>query len=450
MSSRRAVVVGGGLAGLCAAQVLANHFDEVVLIERDDLADDAAPRRGVPQARHLHNLLVRGLRDLESLFPGFVTELEVAGAVPVDMGLELKMLSVFGWFPRHRAEIVLRCCSRSLVEQVVRRRVRALPRINWLTGHEVQGLLLDAHKVRGVRCNPRAGTGSGELQIESLLVVDAGGRGSHLFDGLREAGVVAPEVTEVDAFLGYATRIVRKPAAEPDWRALIVRNPMPSPRGGAILPLEGGRWIVTLVGFGRDYPPTSEAGFDACARSLTPEVHAAVSSAQPDSDITGYRQTANRWRHHERLPHWPPGYAAVGDSVCTFNPLYGQGMTVAVMEAVALRDLLAERGAAPDLGGHLRLRVARLLAVPWRIATSEDYRYPSTAGPPRSSAMKAMHGYADRVIRVALRSPEVHTRWMRVVNLLDDPATLLAPSVVARVLSTWRRETAAEVRSIGA
>ena len=209
MSSRRAVVVGAGLAGLCAARVLAEYVDEVLLIERDELADDVAPRRGVPQARHLHNLLVRGLAGLEALFPGFVAELEAAGAVPVDMGLELKMLSVFGWFPRHRCDIVLRCCSRSLVEQAVRRRVRALPRITWLTGHGVEGLLVDAGQVRGVRCRQCAAATGGELQIESLLVVDAGGRGSRLSDGLQEAGLAAPAVTEIDAFLGYATRIVR-------------------------------------------------------------------------------------------------------------------------------------------------------------------------------------------------------------------------------------------------
>ena len=187
--------------------------------------------------------------------------------------------------------------------------------------------------------------------------------------------------------------------------------------------------------FGYGLPPTSEAGFDAFARRLTPEFHAALSTAEPLSEIAGYGQTANRWRHHERLPAWPSGYAALGDSVCTFNPLYGQGMTVAVMEAVALHDLLAERGAVADLGAHLRRRIADLLTVPRRIATSEDYRYPITAGPPRSSALRVMHWYADRVIRAALRNPEVHTRWMRVVNLIDQPATLLAPGVFGPALT---------------
>ena len=437
MSIRRVVVVGASLAGLGAARVLAEHVDEVVLIERDALPDEPVARRGVPQARHLHNLLLRGVNELEALFPGFGADLYAAGAVPVDMLLELKMLSIFGWFPRHPSEIVMPCCSRPLIEQVVRRRVRALPRITWLEGHDVEGLILNSEQVCGVRCRRREVRAGDALEIESLLVVDAGGRGSRLPGWLDGAGLAKPAVTEVNPFLGYATRIFCMPHSAPDWSALVVRNPMPSSRGGAIMPREGGLWVATLFGFGRDYPPTDEAGFDAFARSLAdPGLHEALSAAEPVSDIAGYRQTTGRWRHFEHLSSWPAGYVALGDAVCTFNPLYGQGMTVAMMGVAALRALLTEQGVEPDLGGKLRQRVARLLAAPWRIATGEDYRYPGTEGPPRPCAARAAHWYGDRVVRAALRNPDVHTRWMRVVHMLDDPATLLAAGILGPALSS--------------
>ncbi len=437
---QRAVVVGAGIAGLCAARVLADHFDEVLLLERDALPEGAVARRGVPQALHVHTLLMRGLLELERLLPGFIGELEAAGAVPVDMAFDLRMLGIFGWFPRHRSDLLLRCCSRALVEGVLRRRVLALPRIRALPGEEAAGLVVRSGAVQALQVRARhADAASTVREIEACLVVDASGRHSRLAASLTEAEGSGAPMVEVDAFLGYATRVVRAPSPGPDWRALVVRNPMPTPRGGVIMPLEGGRWIVSLAGLSRDYPPTDEAGFFAFADSLAdPGFGPLVRAAEPLTEIHGYRQTANRWRHVEQLRHWPLGFAAIGDAVCALNPLYAQGMSVAVLEAAGLAALLAERGPTPDLGRRLRGRIAAVLATPWRIATSEDYRYAATVGPARSPWMRALHAYGDRVVHAATRRPDVHYRWLRVSNLLDDPRSLFAPGVLRHALAARR------------
>jgi 2-polyprenyl-6-methoxyphenol hydroxylase-like FAD-dependent oxidoreductase len=436
--TRRAVVAGAGVAGLCAARVLADHFDQVVLVDRDRLADSPAPRSGVPQSRHVHILLMRGLYEVESLFPGFTAELDASGAVPVDLALDMKTHSLFGWFPRYRSDLVQRFCSRGLIEQILRRRVLALPRIQLLDAHEIEGLVFDGGAVRGVTCRPRPASDTKEVTtIEALLVVDATGRNARVLGLLKDAGLAESPFTEVDAFMGYASRIVRPPREAPDWRALLVRNPLPSSRGGVITPLEDGRWIVTLAGFGRDYPPVDEAGFAAFADSLVEtEFNDALHASEPLSPIAGYRQTCNRRRHLERLVRWPAGFAALGDAVCAFNPAYGQGMSVAATGAAVLRDLLAERAWRPDMGSMLHRRVTATLATPWRLATSEDYRFPMTVGPARGRVLRALHWYGDQVIRAAVHSPDVHNKWLRVVNLLEDPASLLTPGVFGRAILT--------------
>jgi len=443
VSGHRAVVVGAGLAGLAAARVLVDHVDEVVVVERDPLPEDASTRPGTPQGRHLHNLLLRGLNELEQMLPGLTQELRAAGAVPVNLTQDLWMRGLFGWFPRHPSDLTMLGCSRPLLEQVVRRRVRALPGIRWLDGHEVRGLDVERGRVTGVRCRPRRGRDGGsvdgaseeEVYIEASMVIDAAGRGSRLPQWLASSFGGPPEETVVNAFLGYSTRLYRPPASLPDWTALVVRDPLPARRGGAIMPREGGVWGVTLFGFGRDYPPTDAAGFDAFARGLHgPEFTAALRDAEPMSEAAGFQQTACRLRHFERLTNVPEGYVALGDTVCTFNPLYGQGMTVAVLGAAALGRLLAERGPGPGLCAALRERVAEMLEVPWRMATGEDYRYEGTEGPPRTAALRMAHTYVDRVARAAVSDPVVHYRWLRVVNLLDPPRALLAPRVLRRAL----------------
>jgi flavin-dependent dehydrogenase len=428
---RRALVIGFGLAGLAAARVLSDHVDEVWVADRDRLPDGAQARSGTPQARHIHNLLLRGLHELERLFPGFGAELEALGGVPIDLVRDMRFHSIWGWFPRYASDLRACVASRPLIEHVVRERVHALPKVRWLERRRAVALLGDAQRVRGVRFGSVEGE-HGSVDIEADLVLDASGRSTHLPAWLEALVGHATPVTEVDAQLGYATRQYRIPPNAPDWRMLLVRNPWPSPRAGGILPLEGGRWIATLAGFSGDHPPIDDAGFRAFTRSLaTPDIADALEAAEPLGEAIGYRQTANLWRHYERLPRWPLGLAALGDSACALNPLYGQGMSIAAQEAVLLRDLLERHGATLALGDRLRHALPALLAAPWAMATSEDYRYPGTRGASRSRWLGLRHRFGDAMARAAMHDRRLHYRWLRVVNLVDPPSALLWRAVSA-------------------
>ena len=429
---RRVLVLGAGLAGLTAARVLAGHVDEAHIVERDRLPDVPQPRAGTPQARHIHNLLLRGLHELESLFPGFGAELAARGAVRVDLTRDMHFHSIWGWFPRYDSDLQACLASRPLIEHVVRERVRALPQVRWLEKHRAVGLLGDARRVHGLRCERPADKG-GAVDIEADLVLDASGRGTKLPAWLESLLGVATPLTRVDAQLGYATRLYRKPDTVFDWQMLLVRNPLPSSRAGGILALEGGRWIATLAGFGGDHPPTNAPGFREFARSLAaPALADALDAAEPLDDAIGYRQTENLWRHYERLPHWPDGLAVIGDAMCALNPMYGHGMSVAALEAQLLNAQLERSGATVALGARLRAPLAAALSAPWALSTSEDYRYPGTLGAPRSRAAGLRHRFGDAVAHAAMHDRALRYRWMRVAHLVDPPAALLRPAMLWR------------------
>lgn len=434
----RAIVLGGSLAGLMAAQGLSGHVDEVVIVERDHLPAEPSPRKGVPQGRHVHSLLLRGLIDMERLFPGITRELVDAGAQTLSWTDDVRVRTVWGWFPHYQADLVGAFCSRDLYEDVIRRRARALGSLTVLDGHEAVELISRNGTVVGVRLRRRgvaAGPGS-TIEIEGALVVDACGRSTRASTWLEQMGFGAPASTDVDPFLGYATRVYRIPEQHPaPWRILLVRNRLPSARAGVIVPIEGGRWIVTLAGFGGDYPPQDEPGFLAFADSIDePSFADAFREAEPLTDVIGYRRTANQWRHYERLSRWPRGFVVVGDAVCSFNPIYGQGMTLAAMGAFELGRALADEGLTPTFGDGFRGRLARHYRAPWLMATSEDYRYPGTKGAERSHALRLSHWYSDRVIKAAIRSEEVHYRWLRVAHLLDPPSAMVHPRILRRAL----------------
>jgi hypothetical protein len=272
------------------------------------------------------------------------------------------------------------------------------------------------------------------------LTVDASGRGTRAPQWLAALGYPAPAETLVNSFLGYASRYNRRPATlAADWKGILIgARPPANPRGGALVPLEGDRWLVTLAGGGRDYPPTDEAGFLAFAQSLaSPLIYDAIRAAEPLSNIHGYQRTENRWRHYERLPRWPAGLVVVGDAVCAFNPVYGQGMSAAAVGALALDQALRERAAAGGRCGwerRFQAELAKRSADPWLMATGEDFRYPTTEGGRRTPLTRATHWYMNRVIAAATSSADVLTAFASAAHLLAPPASLFHPRIMARAL----------------
>jgi 2-polyprenyl-6-methoxyphenol hydroxylase-like FAD-dependent oxidoreductase len=439
-SGRHAVVVGGSIGGMLAARVLADHFDRVTVVERDVLPEGSENRPGVPQARHLHFLLKRGLMVAEELFPGITADLQEAGSHLLDQGSDFRILYRSGWSPRAHLGLEFCTFTRPLFEATVRRHLMKQPKVVLRQGVEVAGLELDAShsKVTGVRLRPRRrdpGVAIEEELVEAELVVDTSGRGSRAPEWLEAVGFEKPEDTVVDAFWGYATRIY-EPVEElkKEWKVLFLINRPPyQPRAGIIQPIEGNRWIVTLAGVMHDYPPTDEAAFLQFARSLSsPELYRAIQKARPLSKISGYRRTENRLRSFEKA-RLPRGFAALGDSVCAFNPVYGLGMTLTGLEALALRKGL-QQGRGELNTRRFQKQVAKLVAGPWALATGEDLRWPTTEGGKINAKVKFMHWYLEHVIRLIPRSETVFRRFQEVNHMLKSPAALFHPSVLGPVL----------------
>lgn len=434
-----AIVVGGSMAGLLAARVLAEHFNKVLILDRDLFPDGPMPRKGVPQARHVHLLLVKGRRILEALFPGLPADLVAAGAVPpLDLSADMAWSSPVGWGPRFASGLTTFFCSRDLLESTVRTRVAELPNVRLIGGCEVKELLIatPGTAVSGVRVHQRDMTPGAPAEYNADLVIDASGRSSRAPEWLEKLGYGRVEETHVNAFLGYASRLY-SPSADfnRNWKVLFIQTRPPhGTRGGAIFPLEGGRWLVTLAGTAHDYPPTNEEAFLEFARSLpVPDLYEAVSRSEPLGPISGYQRTENQWRHYERLAGWPEGLIVLGDAVCAFNPVYAQGMSVGALGAEVLDGCLREQD-PKMLGLKFQRRLAHMLEVPWSLATSEDYRFPSTTGGQRSMTLRFVHWYLPKLQLLSVEQRDVYLKFTQVLHLLAPPAILLHPQLVIRVL----------------
>jgi 2-polyprenyl-6-methoxyphenol hydroxylase-like FAD-dependent oxidoreductase len=432
---------------MLAARVLSDHFDGVTLLERDRFSEAPAARKGLPQGRHVHALLERGRAALERFLPGLTGELVRAGAEPLDFTREIAWMGPYGWYARFPGDLLTLASTRDLIDWGVRGRVAALPNVRILQGADVAGLIRGpgGARVAGVRLRSRTADAEGDrggAELAADLVVVADGRNSRLPEWLAALGYEPPAETVVNSFQGYASRFYRPPPAfEPDWKGLYIQQAPPGdPRGGLVSPVEGGRWLVSLVGGDGDYPPTDEAGFLAFARSLrSPALYEAIAAAEPLTPIAGQRATENRLRHYDRLGRSPDGVVAVGDAVCAFNPVYGQGMTAAALGAEVLDRWLREgpshRG--PGRGRVFQRRLARATAAAWQLSAGADYRFRTTEGPPQGRVARLTGCYIAEVMRAATRRPLARRRLAEVLHLLRPPSALFGPGVLARL--AWDR-----------
>ncbi|AWI30081.1 FAD-dependent oxidoreductase [Streptomyces tirandamycinicus] len=447
-NGRHAVVIGGSLAGLLAAHVLAGHADRVTVVERDRIPDGPEPRPGVPQSRHAHVLLESGQLALDSLLPGFTAELRAAGAPRVGMPEDMVAWSGGAWVRRTAPTTHIHTGSRAHLEHLVRRRVLADPAIRTVESAEAVGLAGDASRVRGVLLRERGGTGgtagagaSGRRQrtLPADLVVDASGRGSRAPQWLAAIGAEPPAEETIDTGQAYASRVYRDTGAHLGTEALaywFYPNPAQTYAGG-VLPLEDGSHLVALAGLRGQEPPTDDAGFTAFAARLPhPFLHEWLLTAEPRTPVYGFRATANLRRRYDRPGRRPAGFLATGDALCTFNPIYGQGMSVAAMSAVALRDALADPRRRPTT-----LRVQRALfdasRQAWDISAGADRAMPGAVGNAVASRAvdRPVGWYLNRVQRRYVGDPALVGPVFRSVLTLTAPlSALFAPRVARAVL----------------
>jgi 2-polyprenyl-6-methoxyphenol hydroxylase-like FAD-dependent oxidoreductase len=434
----QAIVVGASMAGMLAARVLSDIFERVIILERDTLPEGPQLRPGVPQARHLHALLPRGRRILEKNFPGITSELESAGAEILDFGNDVAWLTPQGWGVRFASEFEAVASTRTLLDHVVRTRLKQVPNVEIMQGCDIAGLIGQVECVEGVKLRHRDASDHGGTDVlRSDLVVVATGRNSAVSGWLRGLGLPEPETTYVNAYIGYASQLFRRPEQiRESWRALFIQAAPPAAtRAGILFPVEGNRWLVTLQGGDRDYPPLDNAGFLEFAQSLRSQaLYKAIKDAEPLSPVTGYRSTENRLFHYERLEQWPERLFVLGDTVCAFNPVYGQGMTTAALAAEDLGKCLSKRrGELDGLARQFQRRLARINKAPWMLATSEDLRYVCAEGATAGRGTRQLHKYMDHMLRAATRSVAVRRRFLEVQGMLKGPGVIFSPSVVMRV-----------------
>jgi len=428
----QAIVLGASMAGLLAARALSDRFKRVVIIERDALPQVGEQRKGVPQGRHIHALHPRGLEILEELFPGISAALAADGAVLCDIVGDMRWQLSGYQLAQVQSGLPVVFASRPLFEGHVREMVRRLPGVSFLPKTSVSGLITTADKrtVTGVHVIGPDGLAS---QITGSLVVDATGRGSRTPLWLTELGYRAPREEKVEIGLGYATRVYRlRPGAlGRDHMVLTVATPA-NTRAGAMSEIEGGRHILTVAGMRGDFPPDDQAGFEEFVAGLpTADIAAAIAGAELLTEPATFRFPASVRRRYERLTAFPAGLLVIGDGVCSFNPIYGQGMTVAATEAITLRRLLAS-GTVPTARRYFRA-IARAIDVPWGIAVGADLAYPQVPGK-RSMKVRLVNAYLPRLHAAAAHDQSLAIAFVRVIGLKDRPEGLLRPDRALRVL----------------
>jgi 2-polyprenyl-6-methoxyphenol hydroxylase-like FAD-dependent oxidoreductase len=428
-----AVVIGASMAGLAAARVLADHFTQVTVLDRDRSLDTTDPRKGVPQGRHAHALLAGGANKISELFPGIMEELVDGGAALLEFN-EGTWHQAGGYRAPCLFERQVISASRPFLEGTIRRRVGAMADVRVDSGVVVEGLICERRRIAGVRIG-----GESPRELPADLVVDCSGRSSQAARWLQEAGFPEPEVVEVRCQMQYATRELRRSEGDLDGAfAVVIETPPHGKRAGFALPIEGDRWIVTIgAGYG-DEAPTDEEGFLAVAAALpSPELHQVLTAAEPLGPVLTHRLVSSKRRRFDKQRRVPAGFVALGDSVCSFNPIYGQGMSSGVLQAAELGRCLARYANSRRLVRAFYKRAAKVIANPWAISVGADFAYPETTGP-KPAGTDLINRYMKRVLLAAQVSPEVNTAMILVQNLLAPPTSLLRPSMVRTVRSAAR------------
>ena len=424
-----AIVVGGSVAGLVTARVLSGLVDEVVVVERERLVEAPSPRARVPQGRHVHLLLAAGLDLLVGWFPGIDVELEQAGAVRVD-GTRAWVYQAGGYRAQGDWGRSALSMTRPLLEQVVRRRVLLLDNVTVRDGVVVKRVAVSDGRVSGVVVD-------GAVH-HADLVVDCSGRSSRIAHQLESSGLLTPPVSRVSIDCAYTSGFLPRTADDLDGTFLLCGpSPPTSFRVGAVLPVEGDRWMVTLAGVHGEVPGAAEGEVLAYARSLaSPAVAQVIERAGPLSSVATYRFPTSQRRHYERVRRLLPGLVTLGDAACSFNPIYGQGMACAALQADSLGTTVREVGpGSAELPRRFHRQAARIIDAPWAIAVGADFFHPRTTGP-KARGTDRVNRYVHRVVVGSHTSVYLARRFNLVVNLVEPTRTLARPSVVARVLAS--------------
>lgn len=438
---RRGVIIGGGISGLSAARALADFFEEVIILEKDDLPHKAVPRPGVPQGKHPHRILGSAVTALSALFPDFERDLVQVGALPINPGFDiLYELPGQERFPRNYLGKLVYGVTRPLLELTMRRRVERLSNVEIRGGCRVLEVAgsSDGAEVTGVRYTT---TGESVEELSADLVVDASSLGAITLDFLESRGQRLPEVTTIGVDIRHSVASFSISDRNPDDYKIIMTPPRApeSSRAGCLLPHENGGWQVVLNGRDIEAPPGDAAGFMNYLRRLeTPTIYNAVKNAPIVGEIRRFAFPESVWRHFGLLEDFPRGLLPIGDAVCRLSPTYGHGMAVALQESVLLHHVLRRVASEADplaiLGKKFLCEVESLVADPWAWSAIPDFIYPQTRGE-RPPNLTSSLQFLRTLYCIGTRDPAIHRLLIDVHHLLKPLSALWTPEMLRRVES---------------
>jgi 2-polyprenyl-6-methoxyphenol hydroxylase-like FAD-dependent oxidoreductase len=434
MNRNRAVVVGGSISGMLAARVLSEFFKDVILIEKDNKNDHITNRKGVPQDNQGHVLLKSGEEIIEELFPGIIQELSRYGAKKTDFARDLLWSHHGTKKIRFDSNVFISQQSRPLLEWQIQQRLENIPNIDFRFGCRVQNLKFNNDEKNTIVIEDQNGA---VTELLADLVIDASGAAALHNKWLRDSGYRNPAKTEIKVDLFYASMVFKELFHKTiNWHSLLTYpNPPEVERGGMISPIEGNRMLVTLIGYGAKEVPKDIDSFLEYAETLEqPEFYDVIKNEIPLSqDVQIYRFPALRRYHFEKLRNFPSGLLIIGDAFCRVDPVFAQGMSLAAMEAKALRELLMQGLNKKQLTKSYHKKVSRILDIPWLIALTEDFRFRTTSGR-KPLGLPILQWYVKRVVAACSHNEQVYNRFIQVLHLRSHPISLAHPAILAKVL----------------
>ena len=433
----KAIVIGGSIAGLLAARVLSDYFEEIILIEKDNYVEDDQVRNGVPQANHVHILLVKGREILQDFFPELEEDLVKKGANKIDFLNDSRYHLPSGLAPKFSSGIITFTCTRTLLENAIRHQIQKISKIKIEKGKHITSLVLEKSNKVSLKTKDNE-------RIHGELIVDCTGRNTKTPSWLEDIGFPKLEETKIDSFVGYATRRYIPPKNDRTWKMLaIFNNPTTNPRTGVIYPIEDGKWLVGLYGIGKNYPPTDEKGFLEFIKNLeSRELYDVLKDATPDSEIHGYQVQGSRKYHYEKMLRWPENYIVLGDAVSVFNPYYGQGITSAALGAEVLNDMLKNNKIEKGFTQKFQKKLAKTISLPWILGTSEDMRWPTTLGKRPNVITRLVQNHAQKVLLLAPKSTLATKSFLQMMHMIKSPAIIFHPIILLQLIVNfiWKRK----------
>ncbi|BDA74036.1 hypothetical protein CAL7716_082020 [Calothrix sp. PCC 7716] len=436
MKAQQAIVIGASMGGLLAARALSDYYQQVIVLESDTFPNPGKNRKGVPQGHHAHGLLSKGREVLEQLFPGITQELNAQGALSGDSLQQTRWFMNGGYlYQKSPSNLNILFVSRPLLEAQVRKRLLSLPNIKVIENSHVLGLLTtpDHTRIVGVRLIHHRFDGSSESALNADLVVDATGRRSQSPVWLEKLGYEKPQEEQVHVDIGYMTRIYRRrPEHLRGDLGTVISPSLPNYRYGAILAQESDRWVVTIGGYLGDHAPRNEKGFLEFAKSIPPQdIYEVIKDAEPLSELLPYKFPNNQRHHYEKMARFPKDYLVFGDAICSFNPVYGQGMTVAALESLALQNCLAQGG--QNLQARFFKEAGKIVDIAWSIAVNNDLHI-TQVEEIRSLQVRFLNWYMSKLHVAAQRDSLVAIAFLQVSSLMASPYSLMHPRIFLRVL----------------